>query len=172
MILATVGTAQQPFNRLVKVVDELAAQMNEKVIIQMGTATYIPQHAESFRWASFHEMENFTQESRVVISQASVGAIILAVRYEKPLIVVPRLSKYGENFNDHQTQLAQALQNNEQAVLVEPLTVAGLHKAIDHIFDHKPIRSSREDLVKGLKDQLNAWQRQQKSRKNGSECAK
>lgn len=44
MIFVTVGTHEQPFNRLIKKVDDLVANGNikEKVIVQTGFSTYIP----------------------------------------------------------------------------------------------------------------------------------
>ena len=40
MIFVTVGTHEQPFNRLVKYMDEWAAEHDEAVIIQTGYSTY------------------------------------------------------------------------------------------------------------------------------------
>jgi UDP-N-acetylglucosamine transferase subunit ALG13 len=167
MIFVTVGTPQQPFDRLVKVVDEYAAQTDEKIMIQAGTTTYQPQYATFFRWTTFQSMEKLTQEARIVITQASAGAIILASKYHKPVIVVPRLSKYKEHFNDHQVQLALALQEQGQAVLLEDLTVPGLQNAIQRALALDAIQSSREHLVNGLKLQLGIWQKQRVSRKSG-----
>ena len=167
MIFVTVGTAQQPFNRLIKAVDDFASQTDEAVIIQAGTTTYLPLHAEYFRWTSFYNMEKLTRESRIVITQASAGAIIMASKFGRPLIVVPRLSKYGENFNDHQYQLALALQANGQAfVLVENLSVIGLQEAIDCAYHRDEMHSNPENLVKGLNYQLNTWQKQLVYKKN------
>lgn len=158
MIFVTVGTPQQPFDRLVKALDEYASQTEENVIIQAGTATYIPQHAEYFRWTSSCEMEKYTHDARIVIAHAAAGAIILAIRYNKPLIVVPRLSKYQEHFNDHQLQLAIELQACGQAVLLEDLSMPVLMEAIAHAPQHAEIRNCREDLVHSLKEQLSEWQ--------------
>lgn len=44
MIFVTVGTHEQPFNRLIKKIDELKKDgiINEDVIIQTGFSTYEP----------------------------------------------------------------------------------------------------------------------------------
>lgn len=167
MILVTVGTPQQPFDRLVKAADEYAAQTAETVVIQAGTTTYEPKHANYFRWTTFQDMERLTQEARIVVAQASAGAIILALKFGKPVIVVPRLSKFGEHFNDHQSQLALALKERGQAEVADDITPAGLKQIIDHIHDGEPIHSSREDLVNDLKRQLDEWQRNLKHTKCG-----
>ena len=46
MIFVTVGTHEQPFNRLVKKVDDLKKNgiIQEDVIIQTGFSTYEPQY--------------------------------------------------------------------------------------------------------------------------------
>jgi UDP-N-acetylglucosamine transferase subunit ALG13 len=163
MIFVTVGTPLQPFDRLVKVADDFAAQTDEAVIIQAGTTTYEPLHAEHFRWTNSETMEKLTQESRIVITQASAGAVIFAIKFKKPLIVVPRRHKYREHYNDHQYQLALALQEGGQAVLVENITVDELKKAIDRAPECEPIHSSRQNLVNGLKCQLDAWQRREET---------
>lgn len=48
MIFVTVGTHEQPFNRLVKKMDELKKEgiITEEVIIQTGFSTYKPQYCQ------------------------------------------------------------------------------------------------------------------------------
>ena len=49
MIFVTVGTHEQPFNRLVEYIDQLKENgtISEEVIIQTGFSTYEPKHC---RW--------------------------------------------------------------------------------------------------------------------------
>lgn len=157
MIFVTVGTPQQPFDRLVKAADAFAALTDEEVIIQAGAATYTPQWAHHFRWASSQEMECLTEQARIVITQASAGAIILAAKYGKPIIVAPRLSQYGEHYNDHQAQLAGMLQAHHQAQVVEDLTPDTLQAAVMLAPGLVTIPSTRPQLIAGLKAQLDAW---------------
>lgn len=48
MIFVTVGTHEQPFNRLIECVDKLKLnnEIKEEVIIQTGFSTYEPLHCE------------------------------------------------------------------------------------------------------------------------------
>lgn len=48
MIFVTVGTHEQPFNRLIKKIDELKKDgiINEDVIIQTGFSTYEPKYCQ------------------------------------------------------------------------------------------------------------------------------
>lgn len=57
MIFVTLGTHEQPFNRLIKKVDDLVANgdIKEKVIVQTGFSTYIPEYCEAHKMMSFEE---------------------------------------------------------------------------------------------------------------------
>ena len=46
MIFVTVGTHEQPFNRLIECVDQLkgSGKIEEDVVIQTGFSTYEPKH--------------------------------------------------------------------------------------------------------------------------------
>jgi beta-1,4-N-acetylglucosaminyltransferase len=89
LILVTVGTHTDGFDRLVKEMDRLAFQMEEEVVIQTGATKYAPRSARWFDYAPQSEMERLTREARVVVSHAGSGSILTALAYRKPLIVMP-----------------------------------------------------------------------------------
>ncbi len=158
MILVTVGTHEQGFDRLVKAADELANQLKEEVIIQTGSSTYLPKRAKHFPFGSAQQMLELTRRARVVISHAAAGSIIMTLRENKPLVVVPRLKIYGEHFDDHQLQLAVALDASGRAIYVIEPAPESLSDAIaragkmNHDFG-KPLQ-----LVMALRDRLAQWQ--------------
>jgi UDP-N-acetylglucosamine transferase subunit ALG13 len=157
MILVTVGTHDKGFERLVRAADELAAQVLEEVVIQFGSSQYIPMNAKCFRWASSEQMERLTGEARIVVTHAAAGAIILALLMGKPLVVVPRAWRYGEHIDDHQEQLAAALNASNQAIQVPDPTFSSLKDAVERcvLLDAAP--RSNYDLVLKLKQQLKDW---------------
>ena len=157
MILVTVGTHDQQFNRLVEGADRVASGLDERVIIQRGCSNYVPSFAEHFRWTSSQQMESLTEQSRLVISQASAGAVILAIRMEKPLILVPRLKRHRENHNDHQLQLAQALDDINRVVVVDEPTSSFLNSAIDHVAQKKYPHLGDNQLQQALRHLLKSW---------------
>ena len=117
MIFVTVGTHEQPFNRLVKKVDDLVAQGNikEKVIIQTGFSTYQPVHCDNHKMMSFEEMQSTLKEARIVITHGGPSSFIEALQFGKVPIVVPRQEKYHEHVNNHQvdfTELIDKRMNN------------------------------------------------------------
>jgi UDP-N-acetylglucosamine transferase subunit ALG13 len=157
MILVTVGTHDQQFDRLVEGADRIASELDERVIIQRGCSNYVPSFAEHFRWTSSQQMEALTQQSRLVISQASAGAVIQAIRMEKPLILVPRLRRYRENHNDHQLQLAQALEDIGRVVVVAEPTAVCLKSAIERSVQKKFPPMADNQLQQALRYLLESW---------------
>ena len=109
MILVTVGTHTDGFLRLVKEMDRIAFQIDEKVVMQTGVTRYTPQAARWFDFATQREMEALTCEARIIVSHAGSGSILTALAHRKPLIVMPRRHKYGEHMDDHQLEIADAL---------------------------------------------------------------
>ncbi len=104
--------------------DELAAELDQTVVIQRGNSTYEPQHAGHFQLTSSEKMAQLTQAAAVIVTHAAAGAVILALQQGKPLIVVPRLQQFGEHLDDHQLQLAKALENQGKVTVVyEPSTL-------------------------------------------------
>jgi beta-1,4-N-acetylglucosaminyltransferase len=157
MILVTVGTHNHGFDRLVRAMDELAAELDEEVMIQWGSSTYQPQRARQFRFTSSQEMIELTQQARVIVTHAAAGAIITALRAGKPLVVVPRLKQFGEHMDDHQQQLAAALAARGQVVVVNTPTKDTLRAALEQT-GRQPVEfDERTQLVAALSRQLDEW---------------
>jgi len=91
MILVTVGTHTQPFDRLVKAADEYAATADEEVVIQQGCSAYPCVHARSFAVCSKREMEALQAEASVVVTQGGWGAMSECVDRGKSVVAVPRI---------------------------------------------------------------------------------
>ena len=54
MIFITVGTHEQPFNRLVEYMDKWALSHDEEVIIQTGYTKYEPSNC---KWQNFYKQD-------------------------------------------------------------------------------------------------------------------
>ena len=108
MIFLTVGT-QFPFDRLMKAVDETAGNngFDKKIFAQIGEGQYKPQNFEYTASLEKSKFDNLIRQSSGVISHAGMGTITMALKYDKPLLVMPRLAKYGEVVNDHQIAIAR-----------------------------------------------------------------
>jgi beta-1,4-N-acetylglucosaminyltransferase len=157
MILVTVGTHNQGFNRLVQAMDELAARLDEPVVIQRGSSTYEPQHAAHFSFTTGQHMAQLTSEARVVVCHAAAGTIIMALRQGKPLVVVPRLQRCGEVVDDHQLQLAAGLADTGRAIAVREPAATTLQMAIDKVIPYRVENKEASQLVQALRGQLQQW---------------
>ena len=111
MIFLTVGT-QLPFDRLVKAVDKAVNKsgMGEVVFAQIGKSEYRPFSFEAVSCLDKHLFDKHFCEASCIISHAGMGTIVLAMKYNKPLLVMPRRSCYREVVNDHQIAIAKRLE--------------------------------------------------------------
>jgi len=157
MIFVTVGTHTQPFNRLVQAADLLVPLLYEEVVIQRGSSGYLPQVARFFDWGTVQEMDQWIAEARVVISQAGAGTVISVFNKQRPLILCPRLSVYGENYNDHQVELATALERLNRVVMVMEVTAESLSSAIRSVNVINQSGNNSTELIDSLKAKINAW---------------
>lgn len=133
MIFVTVGTHTQGFERLINAVDELSAcgKIKENVVVQIGSSKYEPKNCKWFRFESPEKMAEWSGKARIIITHAGEGSVILALTLKKPIIVVPRYKKFGEHVDDHQLDIAWALEREKMAVAV--YDISGLESALGKI---------------------------------------
>jgi UDP-N-acetylglucosamine transferase subunit ALG13 len=109
MIFVTVGT-DLPFDRLVRVIDDWAGSTGRQdVFAQIGATRWTPAHLQ---YSHFLPPDEFTQrfaEARVIVAHAGMGTILSALRWEKPILVMPRRASLGEQRNEHQLATARRL---------------------------------------------------------------
>lgn len=118
MIFVTVGTHDQGFERLVKKMDEIAGQIDEKVVIQVGYTDYEPVNAEWFRFVEYAEILRIIKKSNIVVCHGGAGIILDVLSNEKTAIVVPRLKNFNEVFDNHEFELAECVQSIASIYLV------------------------------------------------------
>jgi UDP-N-acetylglucosamine transferase subunit ALG13 len=108
MIFLTVGT-QFSFDRLVRAVDKAVGQngFKETVFAQIGDSSYRPLNFEAVSSLEKRVFDNYMFKASGIISHAGIGTIMVALENNKPLLVIPRLKRYGEVVNDHQNVLAR-----------------------------------------------------------------
>ena len=78
MIFVTVGTHEQPFDRLIKKVDELKRDgiIKEDVMMQTGFSTYEPKYCRWSRLIPYQEMVKNVTDARIVITHGGARDII------------------------------------------------------------------------------------------------
>ena len=151
MIFVTVGTHNQGFDRMVKKMDEIVGELEEEVVTQRGHTSYEPRNARFFDFASREEMEEWVDKADIIVTHGGAGSIIFALSKNKPVVVVPRLRRYGEHVNDHQIELAKALEKKGRVKAV--LDVEDLNRCIQEV-KGKTIISKKPVMVEEIKKYL------------------
>lgn len=128
MIFVTVGTHEQPFNRLVQEIDNLKRDgvITEDVIMQTGYSTYEPKYCKWDKLIPYKQMIKNVEDARIVITHGGVASFIMPLQIGKTPIVVPRQKKFDEHVNDHQVEFARNVAERMGTIIpVEDITQLG-----------------------------------------------
>lgn len=119
MIFVTVGTHEQPFNRLIQRIDELKRDgvIEDDVFMQTGFSTYEPQFCQWAQMIPYEDMERHVNEARIVITHGGPASFIMPLRIGKVPIVVPRQHQYNEHVNDHQVDFVRRAVDNMGSII-------------------------------------------------------
>ena len=149
-VFVSVGTHPQPFDRLLKALDTAAAKhQGWEIFAQTGNSNYSPKNFAFEKFLKGKKFDERMQWADAVLSHGGAGTIINALLNKKPLIVAPRLEKFGEHTNDHQLDLAKALEGKGKAIAVFGMNE--LEKKILKAFSFKPnLSSDKEGLIKRI----------------------
>ena len=120
MIFVTIGTQQQNFKRLFDYINDIKG--NEEIIVQKGKSDYkFNECIKVYDYLSYDEMDFYLKEARVVITHGGAGTIFKALKMNKKMIVVPRLSAYREHINNHQLEFSYYLKEQNYCFVVNTL---------------------------------------------------
>lgn len=138
MILVTLGTQDKNFVRLLEKIDQLINNglIKDKVIVQAGFTKYNSENMEIFDLIPQDEFNDLMDKADIIITHGGVGNIISALEKNKKVIAVPRLAKYGEHINDHQTQIIAKF--NALGYIIGLQDVDELDDAVKQIRKFKP----------------------------------
>jgi len=120
VIFVTVGTHEQPFNRLVKEIDRLKENktINEDVFIQTGYSDYKPEFCMYSEFIKYSEMQEMVERARIVVTHGGPASIILVLSRGKVPLIVPRQKEHGEHVDDHQVRFCQKLEEKARIIAV------------------------------------------------------
>lgn len=112
MIFVTLGTQKQQFTRVLDLIEKSKIFQEDEIIVQAGHTKYESNKMTILDFISYEEVEKYIEESELVICHGGVGSIFTALQKNKKILVVPRLSKYGEHINDHQLEICEQLEKD------------------------------------------------------------
>lgn len=137
MIFVTVGTHEQPFDRLLKAIDDLKRDgiITEEVIIQSGYSTYVPKYCKWEKLIPYKDMIKNVENARIVITHGGPASFIMPLQIGKIPVVVPRQRKFNEHVNNHQVEFARNVaQRMGNIIPVEDINeLCGIIKNYDEI---------------------------------------
>ena len=145
MIFVTVGTHEQPFDRLIRKVDELKRDgvIAEEVVIQTGYSTYEPKYCQWSKLIPYEQMVKNVEEARIVITHGGPASFIMPLQMGKIPVVVPRQSQYGEHVNDHQVEFTRNVAENMGTIIL-----------VEAINELASVISEYDQIVSGMKHSI------------------
>ena len=98
------------------------------------------------------EMKKLINQANIIITHGGVGSIITAITKGKKVIAVPRLKKYKEHVNDHQTEIVEAF--NREGYIIGIQDVSELEDALKRIkeFTPKKYEKNTGNIIKIIED--------------------
>lgn len=159
MIFVVVGTQKFQLNRLLKEIDAQIEKgiIKEEVFAQIGNSDYKPKHYKFKKFINKDEFEKIMEECTILITHSGVGTIISGLNHNKPVIIYPRLKKYNEHVDDHQTEIAKSFSEMNYVLLCNENDDLSnlLEEALKHKFEK--YSSRRFDTIKVINEFLDSF---------------
>lgn len=142
MIFVTVGTHEQPFDRLIEYIDRRKkdGEINEEVIIQIGYSTYEPRYCTWQKLYSYDKMVELIDKARIIITHGGPSSFIMPLQIGKIPIVVPRRYEFNEHVNNHQVTFSNEVAERMGTIIV----VEEVEKLMDIINNYDDIVYSKD----------------------------
>lgn len=152
MIFVTLGTHELPFTRILEYIDK--ADIDDEIIIQSGNTRFYSKKYKVIPFMTSQEFDSFVDKSDLVISHAGVGTIFSALRKNKKVITVPRLSKYREHNDDHQLEIAEKF--SKEKYIINCLNYEEFIISIRNYknFDFKKYKFKNERIINYIQDYI------------------
>ena len=120
MIFITVGTHEQPFDRLLKCIDKMVedGQINEEVIVQKGYTDYEPKNYKAEKLIPYEQMQKNIRDARIVVTHGGPASFIAPLSIGKIPVVVPRKKDFNEHVNNHQLEFSREVAKRMGNIIV------------------------------------------------------
>lgn len=152
MILVTLGTQKQSFNRLLDMIEK--SNINDKIIVQAGYTKYKSKKMKILDFVNYQEMDKLIKQADLIITHGGTGSIVTAIKQGKKVIACPRLKKYGEHVDDHQKQIVDIF--SEVGYILKLDENDNLDELVQKIQTKKmiPFKSNTTNFINNLKKEI------------------
>ena len=155
MIFVTVG-GMRAFERLVREMDRIAGELDEQVVMQLGSTDYEPKNCEYFRFKPRKNMEGFYADAKIVVCHAGTGSVLTALEHNKPLVLVPRMKRFGEVFDDHQLEITKEMERRGTTVVYD---ISNLQSAVEKVSTSPTELKGEATLIHRLKEYIDGLEK-------------
>lgn len=120
MIFLTVGS-HEPFDRLIRAVDDFAATRPDLTFYGQITdrSAHRPAHFDWVENLSPADYKATCARATCFVAHAGMGSIITALQLSRPIVIMPRRGHLNETRNDHQYATAQKFRDKPGIFLAE-----------------------------------------------------
>ena len=145
MILVLLGTQNNQFTRLLQEIEKCIDNgiITQRVVVQAGFTKFKSNKKNIFDLKPREVVENLADEADFIITHGGVGSILMAIKKNKKVIAVPRLSEFNEHVNDHQRQIVEIF--NDKGYIIGVQNMEDLSEAIKQIDEFKPVPYSGDN---------------------------
>ncbi|HEX7261900.1 MAG TPA: glycosyltransferase [Luteolibacter sp.] len=153
MIFVTVGT-DQPFDRMLKVIDSWAAERGRTdLFAQIGAGGWEPRAIPFANFLSPPAFKERFNQARVIVAHAGMGTILSALHHGKPILIMPKKASLGEQRNEHQLATARRMMSLGKVTVA--FDEVELYEKLDHLDSLIPREKipsvATGSLVRGLR---------------------
>ncbi|GAA4329041.1 glycosyltransferase [Flaviaesturariibacter amylovorans] len=107
-IFITIGS-QEPFDRLLRIADNLAPEFpGVSFVAQTTKGGFAAKHIHILDFIPPAQFRKYIEEADLIVSHAGIGTMLKVLELEKPLIVFPRKAAFRETRDDHQVATMHA----------------------------------------------------------------
>ncbi|WP_160197511.1 glycosyltransferase [Senegalia massiliensis] len=150
MILVLCGTQKQQFSRIIEMA-ELLYKFDNEIIVQNGHTKYESNKVRLLDFISSEKLENYYEKADIILTHGGTGSIMTGIRNRKPVIAVPRLEKFHEHVDDHQTEIVHKLSELGYIIscnsLIKSDIVNCYNKAMSFQPNNDPIYSKIHEMI-------------------------
>jgi len=161
MLFVTVGSMRGPLPRLTDALAKLPEELQRDIFYQGELPPELQGAIESKPILSRDEYDHYLSAADLVISHAGLGTILACINAGKKLIIFPRLTEFGEHFNDHQLELVEQILENPLPGVYCTQNIDQLHFEIvriqNEILNESKQVGACESLKKAITSDIEIW---------------